>query len=95
MKVAADVKKLIDEASKGRGRPTYLGMAETYFVPGSELGSHYLVVFGEKKGWACSCRGFRFSAREDGACSHIDEAIEERKERVKKIGAPKMRRRMR
>lgn len=102
MRVNAQVKGLIEEAAKGRGRPKYLGMNEAYFIPGSELGSFYLVLYNKKKGWADCCRGFRFSAREDGACTHIDDAYEERqrllkskKGRKKKSAADSVRRRVR
>lgn len=83
MTASGVVKKLIEEAAVGRGASTYLGMGEVYFVPSSELGAYYLVVKIERKGWACECRGFRFSSREDGCCSHVDDAMNMRKERLK------------
>lgn len=68
----------------GRGRPKYLGVGELYFIPsGSELGAFYIVVYMEKKGWACQCKAFRFSNREDGCCTHVDDAHDERKARMK------------
>lgn len=27
--------------------------------------------------WSCSCRGYRYTARDDGLCKHIDQEQEE------------------
>lgn len=92
MAVAGAIKTLIENAAVGKGEAKYLGLGEVYFVPSdSTLGEFYIVVKIERKGWGCNCRGFRFSAREDGACKHVDIAAKIRKERRKQLNGIKRR----
>lgn len=87
MTVSGAIKTQIEQAAVGKGEAKYMGVGEVYFVPSSStLGEFYIVVKVERKGWACNCRGFRFSAREDGACKHVDTAESIRKARRRKVG---------
>lgn len=82
------IRKLIDDALTGNLKHRYLGRGEVYFVPStSELGDFYLIVQVPKRGWICSCKGFRFGGRGDKDCKHIDMAKAMRKRRLSESNA--------
>lgn len=85
MALNTELRKLIDAFSSGNiSFPVFVGSGSFYFVPSkSERGEFYIVCKMQytdegkfKRGWACSCKAWRFDQSGEETCKHIREVRE-------------------
>lgn len=82
MALNTELRKLLNAFADGSFRlPVHVGNGNFYFVPsGTVLGEFHIVcqiqyaASGQiLRGWACSCRAFRFDRSGEDRCKHIDD----------------------